>query len=73
MLYLSEFDSTSLFFVLICDINSQLNEKDSRKIIFDELSQSKYLKGLNAIWCLPPETEKHKLVFMKLNVLTIQT
>ena len=40
-------DSTSLFFVLICDLNSQLNQKNSIKIIFEVLTQSSILKRLD--------------------------
>ena len=39
--------STSLFFVFICNLNSQLNEKNSRKIIFELFTQSKVLKMLD--------------------------
>ena len=40
-------DKKSLFFVFICNLNSQLNEKDSRKIIFEVLTQSKVHKRLD--------------------------
>lgn len=36
-----------MFFVFICNLNSQLNEKDSRKIIFEVLTQSKVHKRLD--------------------------
>lgn len=36
---LTNTDSTSLFFIFICNLNSQLNKQDSRKIIFSVLAQ----------------------------------
>ena len=44
---LTDTDSTSLFFVFICDLNSQLNQKNSIKIIFEVLIQSSILKRLD--------------------------
>ena len=32
---LAETDSTSLFFIFICNLNCSVNEKDSRKILFE--------------------------------------
>lgn len=36
---LTNTDSTSLFFILICNLNSQLNKQDRRKFIFEVLTQ----------------------------------
>lgn len=44
---LIKINSTSFFFVFICDLNSQLNKEDSRKVIFEVLTQSKTLKRLD--------------------------
>ena len=44
---LIKINSTSFFFVFICDLNSQLNKQDSRKVIFEVLTQSKILKRLD--------------------------
>ena len=44
---LTNIDSTSLFFVFICNLSSQLKRKDRRKIIFEVLTQSKILKRLD--------------------------
>ena len=41
---LTDTNSTTLFFVFIWDLDSELNEKDSREIIFEVLTQSKILK-----------------------------
>ena len=38
---LTDRDSTSLFFVFICDLNCQLNEKYSRNVIFEVMINSK--------------------------------
>lgn len=74
---LTDTDSTSLYF-FICDLNYQVNEKNSRKIIIEVLTQ-KYLKGLiyQMIFGLNlvsvTRNLKNKLVFMKLKVLTKET
>ena len=44
---LIKINSTSFFFVFTCDLNSQLNKQDSRKVIFEVLTQSKILKRLD--------------------------
>ena len=36
---LTNTDSTSLFFIFICNLNSQLNKQDRRKFIFEVLTQ----------------------------------
>ena len=43
---LTDTDSTSLFFVFICNLNSQLNEKDSRNVIFEVMINSKIFERL---------------------------
>ena len=41
---LANTDSTLLFFVFACNMNSQVSEKGSRNIIFEVLTQSKMLE-----------------------------
>ena len=43
---LTDTDSTSLFFVFICNLNCQLNEKDSRNVIFEVMINSKIFERL---------------------------
>ena len=46
-------DSTSLFFVFICDLNCQVNERDSRNVIFEVMINSKIFERLdlsNEFW-----------------------
>ena len=46
-------DSASLFFVFICNLNYQLNEKDSRNVIFEVMINSKTFERLdlsNEFW-----------------------
>ena len=46
-------DSTSLFLVFICNLNCQLNEKDSRNVISEVMINSKIYEGLylsNEFW-----------------------
>ena len=40
-------DSTSLFFVFICDSKCQLNEKDSRNVIFEVMISTKIFERLD--------------------------
>ena len=40
-------DSTSLFFVFICDLNCQVNERDSRNVIFEVMINSKIFERLD--------------------------
>ena len=50
---LTDTDSTSLFFVFICNLNCQLNEKDSRNVIFEVMINSKIFERLelsNEFW-----------------------
>ena len=44
---LTDTDSTSLFFVFICNLNCQLNEKDSRNMIFEVMINSKFFERLD--------------------------
>ena len=41
---LTDTDSTSLFFIFVCSLNSQLNEKDNIKVMLEVLTQLKILK-----------------------------
>ena len=46
-------DSTSLFFVFICDLNCQVNERHSRNVIFEVMINSKIFERLdlsNEFW-----------------------
>ena len=43
---LTDTDSTSLFFIFICNLNCSVNEKDSRKILFEVMIASKIFKRL---------------------------
>ena len=50
---LTDADSTFLFFVFICNLNCQLNEKDSRNVIFEVMINSKIFERLdlsNEFW-----------------------
>ena len=50
---LTDIDSTSLFFVFICYLNCQLNEKESRNMIFEVMINSKIFERLdlsNEFW-----------------------
>ena len=40
-------DSTSVFFIFICDLNSSIREDEARDIIFDVMIQSKIFDGLD--------------------------
>ena len=44
---LTDTDSTSLFFVFICNLNCQLNKKDSRNMIFEAMISSKFFERLD--------------------------
>lgn len=44
---LIKINSTSFFFVFTSDLNSQLNKQNSRKVVFEVLTQSKILKRLD--------------------------
>ena len=44
---LTDTDSTSLFFIFVCNMNSQVSEKESRNIFSEALIQSKILKRLD--------------------------
>ena len=44
---LTDTDSTSLFFVFICNLNCQLNEKDSRNMIFEVMINPKIFGRLD--------------------------
>ena len=44
---LTNTDSTSIFFVLICDLNSSINENKSRDIIFEVLIKSRIFDRLD--------------------------
>ena len=44
---LTDTDSTSLFSIFICDLNCQLNEKDSRNVIFEVMVCSKIVDRSN--------------------------
>ena len=44
---LTNTDSTSLFFIFICNLNCSENEKDSRKILFEVMIASKIFKRLD--------------------------
>ena len=44
---LTDTDSTSLFFVFICNLNCQLNEKDSRNVMFEAMINSKIFERLD--------------------------
>ena len=43
---LTDTDSTSLFFVFICNLNCQLNKKGSRNVIFEVIINSKIVERL---------------------------
>ena len=50
---LTDADSAYLFFVFICNLNSQLNEKYSRNVIFEAMINSKIFERLdlsNEFW-----------------------
>ena len=50
---LANTDSTYLFFVVICYLNCQLNEKDSRNVMFEVMINSKIFERLdlsNEFW-----------------------
>ena len=50
---MTDTDSTSLFFVFICDLNCQVNERDSRNVIFEVMINSKIFERLdlsNEFW-----------------------
>ena len=44
---LTNTDSTSLFFIFICNLNCSENEKDSGKILFEAMIASKIFKRLD--------------------------
>ena len=44
---LTDTDSTSLFFVFICNIDFVLNENESRNILFEVMVQSKIIERLD--------------------------
>ena len=44
---LTDTDSTSLIFIFICNVNCSVNEKDSRKILFEIMIASKIFKRLD--------------------------
>ena len=44
---LTDTDSTSLFFVFICDLNCRIREDDARDIIFEVMIQSKVFDRLD--------------------------
>ena len=44
---LTDTDSTSLIFIFICNLNCSVNEKDSRKILFEIMIASKIFKRLD--------------------------
>ena len=44
---LTDTDITSLFFVFICNLNCQLNEKDSRNMMFEAMINSKIFERLD--------------------------
>ena len=45
--HLTDTDSTLLFFIFICNFLCSVNEKTTRNIIFEVLSKSKVLNGLD--------------------------
>ena len=73
---LTDTDSTSLFFVFICDLQCNVKEDESRNTIFEVMLKSKYLTDLiylqNFLSNLIVATKilKDKLVFLKLKVST---
>ena len=44
---LTDTDSTSLFFIFICNLDCSVNEKDSRKILFEVMIASKIFQRLD--------------------------
>ena len=44
---LTDTDSTSLFFIFICDFGCSINEKESKKVLFEVMIASKILKRLD--------------------------
>ena len=59
---LADTDSTSLFFVFICNLNCQLNEKDSRNMIFEIMINSKIFERLDWLQFDVRNTSKEKHV-----------
>ena len=50
---LTDTDSTSLFFVFMCNLHCQLNEKVSRNVILEAMINSKIFEMLdlsNVVW-----------------------
>ena len=44
---LTDTDSTSLFFIFVCDLNCQLNEEDSKNVMFEVMVCSKIVDRLD--------------------------
>ena len=59
---LADTDSTSLFFVFICNLNCRLNEKDSRNMIFEIMINSKIFERLDWLQFDVRNTSKEKRV-----------
>ena len=59
---LADTDSTSLFFVFICNLNCRLNGKDSRNMIFEIMINSKIFERLDWLQFDVRNTSKEKRV-----------
>ena len=76
---LTDTDSTSLFFIFICNIDFVVNENESRNILFEVMVQSKIIKRLDLseifgkILMYRTRNLRNKSVSTKSRILTTQT
>ena len=76
---LTDTDSTSLFFIFICNIDFVVNENESRNILFEVMVQSKIIERLDLseifgkILMYRTRNLRNKSVSTKSRILTTQT
>ena len=76
---LTDTDSTSLFFVFVCNIDFVVNENESRNILFEVMVQSKIIERLDLseifgkILMYRTRNLRNKSVSTKSRILTTQT